>query len=306
MRILVLGSGAREHALAWQPRPRSRASGMSSARPATRASREPSRPSRSTRLRPRRSVRLWPIAYARRPDRRRRRGAAGGAASPIDFADRGRPLFGPTRAAAQLETSKAFAKDFMARHGVPTARYRVCRSADEALQVVRDPASSARRSSSRPMVWPPAKAWSSRRTATRRHRRSGRDGRPRASATPARASSSKSAWSGPKSRSSWSPTDEAFRSLLSAQDHKRIFDGDRGPNTGGMGAFCAEPAGGRSRCSSASRKRSSQPVLNGMAARGPSIPRLPLLRVDADRRTAPRSSSSTSALATPKRRSCCR
>ena len=53
------------------------------------------------------------------------------------FADAGRPLFGPTRAAARLETSKAFAKDFMARHGVPTAHYRVCSTADEALDVVR-------------------------------------------------------------------------------------------------------------------------------------------------------------------------
>ena len=44
-----------------------------------------------------------------------------------------RPVFGPTRAAAQLETSKAFAKDFMQRHQVPTAKYRVCTSADAAL-----------------------------------------------------------------------------------------------------------------------------------------------------------------------------
>ena len=42
-------------------------------------------------------------------------------------------VFGPTQAAAELESSKVFAKDFMARHKVPTARYRACEGAEEAL-----------------------------------------------------------------------------------------------------------------------------------------------------------------------------
>ena len=49
------------------------------------------------------------------------------------FLAAGRPLFGPTRAAARLETSKAFAKDVMARAGVPTARARVCDALDDAI-----------------------------------------------------------------------------------------------------------------------------------------------------------------------------
>ena len=44
---------------------------------------------------------------------------------------RGLRVFGPTQAAAMLETSKAFAKDFMHRHKIPTARYAVCRSLDD-------------------------------------------------------------------------------------------------------------------------------------------------------------------------------
>ena len=44
------------------------------------------------------------------------------------FRAAGRRIFGPPRAAAQLECSKVFAKEFMARHGIPTARYRVCES----------------------------------------------------------------------------------------------------------------------------------------------------------------------------------
>ena len=54
------------------------------------------------------------------------------AASSIAFDAAGRRIFGPSRAAAQLECSKVFAKDFMARHGVPTARYRVCDDAADA------------------------------------------------------------------------------------------------------------------------------------------------------------------------------
>src|SRR5690606_36586844 len=52
------------------------------------------------------------------------------------FAAEDRAIVGPTRAAAALEASKAFAKDFMARYGVPTAAFRVCRSADGALDAI--------------------------------------------------------------------------------------------------------------------------------------------------------------------------
>ena len=45
------------------------------------------------------------------------------------FADEGRLLLGPTQRAARLESSKVFAKEFMQRNGVPTARYKACDSA---------------------------------------------------------------------------------------------------------------------------------------------------------------------------------
>lgn len=51
---------------------------------------------------------------------------------------RGLRVFGPTQAAAMLETSKAFAKDFMQRHNIPTARYKVCRSLDEVKSEVKN------------------------------------------------------------------------------------------------------------------------------------------------------------------------
>src|SRR5687768_5740880 len=53
------------------------------------------------------------------------------------FAAAQHAILGPTRAAAALEWSKSFAKDFMARHHVPTARFRVCESTDDALTAIR-------------------------------------------------------------------------------------------------------------------------------------------------------------------------
>src|SRR4029079_1308913 len=52
------------------------------------------------------------------------------------FASRGLRIFGPSRAAAQLECSKVFAKTFMARHGIPTARYRACDDSRQAHRIV--------------------------------------------------------------------------------------------------------------------------------------------------------------------------
>lgn len=54
-----------------------------------------------------------------------------------EFHQRGLAIVGPTRAAAQLESSKAFAKDFMRRHNIPTADYAVASSPEEALSLLR-------------------------------------------------------------------------------------------------------------------------------------------------------------------------
>src|SRR5262245_17884752 len=54
------------------------------------------------------------------------------------FRAAGQRIFGPTAAAAQLEGSKAFAKDFLARHNIPTAHYAVHTHVDEALEYVRE------------------------------------------------------------------------------------------------------------------------------------------------------------------------
>ena len=73
--------------------------------------------------------------------------------------------FGPSRAAAQLEGSKAFAKDVMTAAGVPTAAARLCRTADEVAAALRRVRTAVRRQ--RTTAWRPARASSSPRTAPR-------------------------------------------------------------------------------------------------------------------------------------------
>ena len=156
------------------------------------------------------------------------------------FAVGGRLLFGPTAAAAQLEASKAFAKAFMARHRVPTARFHVSESLDDALAVVR----------SGEFGWPvvlKADGLAAGKGVIIA------DDRATAEATVAAAMKERrfgaagerlvieECLSGPEV--SFFVLSDGRRALPlgSAQDHKRLFDGDRGPNTGGMGAFAPSP-----------------------------------------------------------------
>ena len=53
-----------------------------------------------------------------------------------EFVRRGMPIFSPSRAAAEIEGSKAFAREFMTRHKIPSPRYEICGSHEEALAFV--------------------------------------------------------------------------------------------------------------------------------------------------------------------------
>jgi len=126
MKVLVVGAGGREHALAWKFASESAVSEVICA---------PGNPgiahcARLVDLAPGDPDALAAFAARERVDL-----TVVGPELPLDrgiadlFTSRGLRLFGPSRAAAQLECSKVFAKAFMARHGIPTARYRACESA---------------------------------------------------------------------------------------------------------------------------------------------------------------------------------
>ncbi len=120
MNILVIGGGGREHALAWKLAQSERAQAVYVA-PGNGGT---ARDSRLTNLAITDPVALADFAEAHKVGLTVVGPEAPLAAGVVDiFRNRGLRIFGPTQAAAQLESSKAFAKDFMQRHAIPTASY---------------------------------------------------------------------------------------------------------------------------------------------------------------------------------------
>jgi phosphoribosylamine--glycine ligase len=237
MRILVLGSGAREHALCWRLALDAEVTDVICApgnagmgRTVELASVNPADPEAALALATSLAVDLTVVG----PEAP----LAAGIANRFEAA--GRRIFGPSAAAARLETSKAFAKDFMARHNVPTARYRVCESAAEALDAVRRgkfgervvvKAEGLAAGKGVVVAHDPAEAEAAIRAAMV----------DRAFGEAGTRLVLEECLAGPEVSFFVVADGEHFTPLVTAQDHKRIFDDDRGPNTGGMGAFAPSP-----------------------------------------------------------------
>ncbi len=156
------------------------------------------------------------------------------------FTARGRPIVGPSAAAAQLESSKAFAKDFMARCGVPTARFRICDSADAARRAI------AGDEFGYPLVIK-ADGLAAGKGVVIAEDRTAAEATIRDVMVNGKFGASgervvlEEFLTGNEASYFVLADGAAFMPLQSAQDHKRIFDDDRGPNTGGMGAFAPSP-----------------------------------------------------------------
>jgi phosphoribosylamine--glycine ligase len=182
------------------------------------------------------------------------------------FVSEGRAIVGPTAAAAQLETSKAFAKAFMARHDVPTARFRTCDTADAALAAVGSGEfgfpvvlKADGLAAGKGVVIAADRGEAERAIlAAMTERRFGAAGTRLVV---------EECLSGPEVSFFALSDGERAMPLGTAQDHKRIFDDDRGPNTGGMGAFAPSPL-----MDAALHERVMRgivtPVIAGMAAEG--------------------------------------
>jgi phosphoribosylamine---glycine ligase len=157
------------------------------------------------------------------------------AAGVVDlFRSRGLRVFGPTQAAAQLESSKAFAKDFMQRHGIPTARYAAFEDAAAAHAYVNEQGA--------PIVikadgLAAGKGVVVAMTADEAHAAidamlgNGQPGRVVIEEFMA----------GEEASFIVVADGRHALALATSQDHKRIGDCDTGPNTGGMGAYSPAP-----------------------------------------------------------------
>src|SRR5262245_687818 len=182
------------------------------------------------------------------------------------FVEEGRLIVGPSRAAAQLETSKAFAKAFMWRHRVPTARFHTCETADEALRVVHSPlfgfpvVLKADGLAAGKGVVVAATAEEAERAIhlAMVERRFGPAG--------ARLVIEE-CLAGPEVSFFALCDGQHAVPIGTAQDHKRVFDADCGPNTGGMGAFAPSPLVDAALTDRIMREVVI-PVTSGMAAEG--------------------------------------
>lgn len=157
-----------------------------------------------------------------------------------EFNRRGLPIVGPDRRAACLESSKGFAKDFMLRHHVPTARYRVAESLDEAEAILES--GEFGDTNGRVVVKADGLAAgkgviiaASRAEAVRAARdlMTGET----VSSEAARRIVIEEALSGREASLLLFSDGRDFRLMPAARDHKRVGENDTGPNTGGMGSI---------------------------------------------------------------------
>jgi len=154
------------------------------------------------------------------------------------FTQAGLPCFGPSAAAARLEGSKAFAKDFLARHGIPTAAYRTFTDPDEALAYVR--------AIGVPLVVKADGLAAGKGVILAQDLASaeaavvGMLGEDRFGAAGRRVVVEEFLV-GEEASFIVMVDGDHILALATSQDHKARDDGDRGPNTGGMGAYSPAP-----------------------------------------------------------------
>jgi phosphoribosylamine--glycine ligase len=236
MRVLLIGGGGREHALAW-------ALGRSPR--LTRLIAAPGNPGIArhadcVNVKETAIEQLVALAAREQVDL-----TVVGPELPLSLglADRFREarlrIFGPSRAAARLESSKAFAKALMARHGIPTARFqtftdaalarRFCHALGAPLVVKADGLAGGKGA----LVC---------RTLEDAERAVALCLEARAFGEAGSTVVIEEFMEGEEASFFVLSDGTTALPLAAAQDHKTVFDGDRGPNTGGMGAYSPTPA----------------------------------------------------------------
>jgi phosphoribosylamine---glycine ligase len=233
--ILLVGGGGREHALAWCLRQEN---------PSCRILAAPGNPgigeiATCVDIRATDVAALVSIARQERVDWTLVGPEAPLAAGLADaFRAESMAIFGPTRAAAAIESSKAFAKEIMAEAGVPTARARTCASLAEANRAIDELADDEKRVVIKASGLAAGKGVVVATSIDEARRAAASMLSDHAFGQAGDTVLVEEFMNG-EELSLFALTDgERIVTLPASQDHKRLNDGDRGPNTGGMGAYC--------------------------------------------------------------------
>src|SRR5271168_4877551 len=231
MKVLVLGGGGREHALVWKLRQSPRISQLYCA-PGNGGIGDEAEclPADLKSL-----ASMVALGDRLRPDL-----TVVGPELPLtlgvvdEFTRRGWPAFGPTKAAAQLEASKSFAKEFLQRHRIPTAHYAICDSVEEvraALAHFHVPVvvKADGLAAGKGVVIAASKEEAARAAAEMLSGKMVGQAGLRVVL--------EEFLKGEELSFLVLSDGERVAPLVAAQDHKRVGEGDSGPNTGGMGAY---------------------------------------------------------------------
>ena len=236
MRVLVIGSGGREHALVWALKRSSRVSRLVCAPGNGGISRDaacyPVSSSDHTAV--------LDLAIAQKIDLVVVGPEAPLAAGLVDFLERqGLPAVGPSQAAAQLESSKVFAKEFMARHGIPTAGFSVHEKPEQALAALESPETKY------PLVVKADGLAAGKGVIVARTRQEAAESVRRVMLEREFGSAGDKVvleefLTGKEASYIVFTDGTTIVPAVASRDHKAAYDNDEGPNTGGMGAFSTD------------------------------------------------------------------
>jgi len=236
MKILVIGSGGREHAIVWK---------LHQSPLVTKIFCAPGNPgtavyATSVEIKADNLEALLKFAQENQIDLTVVGPEGPLAAGIVDmFEAAGLKIFGPTKAAAKIEYSKAFAKDFMVQCGIPTALHRVFTNAEEAIKYIRsldDPRVAIKAdglAAGKGVIVSDTAFEAIEAFSAMMH--------DRVFGTAGETILVEKRLFGPEVSFMVFTDGSTVKLCPPSQDHKRLLDGDRGPNTGGMGAYAPVP-----------------------------------------------------------------